>query len=268
MGTKQKSEDSTKKKDSTEKKDEKQYGANSDTDRNDRLNGLGDFTFNGFKVIPNVKILASRVRMSDNTNERRHCFYTAAELFILPNYATFEPTEYRANFFIPEISNYGFQLSLAYANLEKGSGYETKKFIPSVFLNANILSKGFRKDTFGINKDFSSLVCHLNAGAEVVIPESYVSFYGGINWVCTLAGRQDFRENLATPDMNFLFFNAGIRAELNLTENNNTLALDIGFLGQSGVVSDFVRNKDAVIPQIRIGFRHSLLQNPKLVAGN
>ncbi|MDJ1479955.1 hypothetical protein QNI16_05615 [Cytophagaceae bacterium YF14B1] len=263
------------------------------TIRDDQLQGLGDFTFNGFKVIPTVNVLASRMNYiekedSNAHKDKYHCLYVASELFVLPNYATFEPKEYRANFFIPEISNYGIRFNVTYLKTTKKEKkttdvkktdtqntntpkidtseykYFRDKWLFGYTFNANILNKSFTKDSLTIKSDFTTLLVHLNLGFEVVIPHSYVSLYAGLNWMNVLTGRQDFTDNMVKSPMDYVFVNAGIRTELDLTKGNNTLALDIGFIGQSGVVSDFVQNKDAVIPQIRIGFKHSLLSNPKL----
>jgi len=245
--------------------------------KEDELDGLGDFTFNGFKVIPNVKVMASRMYYLDKEDSVRkkdiyHCFYLASELFILPSYTSFEPAEYRANFFIPEISNYGIRFNVSYLRVNKKNNYKNgknykyfrDKWLWGGTFDLNLLSKDFRKDTLSLKKDFSTLLMHANLGTELVIPGSFISIYGGINWICLLTGRQDFSDNLPRVPTNFVFANVGLRTEVNLTANNNTLALDLGFIGQSGQVSDFVGNQDIVIPQIRIGFRHSLLSNPKL----
>jgi hypothetical protein len=225
------------------------------TDSN--LKGLGDYTFNGIRMIPNIKILANRTSRGTSNGTKKLNWYNGAEVFVLQNPKSTEAKEYRVNYFIPEFSSFGIRYTLGWCQAE-----DYEDIFIGILLNASFLGKDFKKDTISIQEDFSTTNAHVSLGAELVFPgERKISMYGAYNFNGVLTNREAFKKNLSTNQTDYHFLNVGIRAELDLTEEtkNNTLALDLGFILQSGKVSDFVGNKDPVIPMIRIGFKHSFL---------
>ncbi|GAB4055439.1 hypothetical protein GCM10028810_67570 [Spirosoma litoris] len=223
------------------------------------MKGLGNFTFNGRKVVPNIQILADRVGRSNSNSTAR--WYSKVELFAMPNLASLDQNEYKANFFIPEFSTYGINYTFATCNV-KTKDYD-KAFVGFTF-STSFLDKSFKKDydSLSIKKDFTMLNSLINIGAELVFPKTYTSIYGNINLSSVLTSRDTFLESMKTHDRDFLFFTGGIRSQLNLSgedDKSNVLALDLGFIFQSNGISSFVNNNDFAIPLIRLNFRHSFL---------
>jgi hypothetical protein len=246
-----------------------------DTNSDEDLKALANFTFNGVRTVPNLKFLTKTVAIIDTlfvtsrgnrNNPVGMGIYNGFELFGLqdPNR---DSADVRINYLIPELSTYGATYTFGACLKNYNKDDEAKGWILGVIFRASFLGKQF-KTTYNpdIKEDFITNSVLMHAGGELVFPSTErdkldLSVYAGYNINKALTNLDKFREGLNTGITRLDYWSTGVRTNFNLTATTD-LRFDLGFTLHNNSLRDFTNNADEVIPMIRVGLRQSFFSSP------
>jgi hypothetical protein len=150
--------------------------------------------------------------------------------------------------FIPDASTFGFSADAAFAFNYAGK----KSPVLGVVIGASYLDKLMTPDSL---HTFTTGVATARVSLEWYVIPNALMLYGGVNSLTFLTNRDQVIEHYTTtrPKDMYGFTNAGVRAILNLSKDNNiSFLFDLGFVLKGDNVKSFVPNDDLTITTIRV----------------
>jgi|GEM_PF-5644280 len=232
------------------------------------VRGLGEGLFTGSRLIPAVTILADVTHFQPTSNS---AFIGGLEITGLNADALkqIDSSAVRRNLLYPELSTFGAGLTLGICKHSPDDYNYTKSFV-GVLWRGSYLLKNLRDPAATTSETQQVGTDHLlsTLTVEYVVPKIGLAFFAGYSYQEVVGGKDNFRRLVETDVTSFSYLSWGLRGRLNVgsskgTKNRQNINLEIGFIQLTDRMQRLLQTTDPLIPTIRVGFNHRILDNLK-----
>ncbi|WP_133163313.1 hypothetical protein [Siphonobacter curvatus] len=208
----------------------------------------------------NMNLLASFSKRVSTSN------YVAVEGRLFTTNITSLGQDNLKNFFLPEVSPFGFQLKGTYGSQyqynHKLRPTEKKHLNYGITGQLNFLTKKFAlaDTTNGLSNNFTNFFIHAKGGAEVVIVDRTLGIYANTNWITAIDNISAFEANFVGKEKSYWFWEVGLRGLFGSKQVRNglSLSIDLSFIIPQQKGREFINTVDNIYPVFRFGVLKSL----------